>query len=378
LAGRGFRSSLPILLVVSRHQETGVKGSAMSVTRLVVVGPGLMGMKHIDLVHADPRTELAAIVQPEPIHARHLSESLGVPVFPDIGTCLEAVRPDGVILASPNPFHFEQARICAAAGTPMLIEKPITDDLSEAEALVDLIARSGVMAMVGHHRAHSPLVHAALRVVQSGRLGRLVAFQGSAVFRKPDDYFAAAPWRTQSGGGPILINLIHEIGMMRTLCGEIDAVQAQTSSRVRGHAVEDTAAITVSFSGGALGVFMLSDSGASARSWEQTTGENPAFFNAPEETCYTLTGEKGTLHFPTLRLETFADAGEASWMRPFSTEAVPVERHDPLAAQLTNFIDVIRGEGEVVVTPLDGLRNLRVIDAIRRSAESGQMVRIAG
>ena len=73
MAGRGFRSSLPILLAVSRHQETGVKGSAMSVTRLVVVGPGLMGMKHIDLVHADPRTELAAIVQPEPIHARHLS-----------------------------------------------------------------------------------------------------------------------------------------------------------------------------------------------------------------------------------------------------------------------------------------------------------------
>jgi predicted dehydrogenase len=65
-------------------------------------------------------------------------------------------------------------------------------------------------------------------------------------------------------------------------------------------------------------------------------------------------------------------------MRPFATEVVPVERHDPLAAQLTNFIEVIRGEAEVVVTPLDGLRNLRVIDAIRRSAESGQLVRIAG
>jgi predicted dehydrogenase len=221
----------------------------MSVLRLAVVGPGLMGMKHIELVRADPRTELAAIVQPEPVHARSLAETFGVPVFGDVSACLESVSPDGLILASPNPFHFDQARTCAAAGVPMLIEKPITDDLSEAEALVDLIERSGVKAMVGHHRAHSPLVSAARRVVESGRLGRLVAFQGSAVFRKPDDYFAAAPWRTRDGGGPILINLIHEIGMMRTLCGEIDAVQAQTSSRVRGHAVEDTAAITVSFSG---------------------------------------------------------------------------------------------------------------------------------
>lgn len=350
----------------------------MSVLRLVVVGPGLMGMKHIELVRADPRTELAAIVQPEPVHARSLAETFGVPVFDEVGTCLGSTKPDGVILASPNPFHFEQARTCVAAGVPVLIEKPITDDLSEAEALVDLIARTGVRAMVGHHRAHSPLVSAARRVVESGRLGRLVAFQGSAVFRKPDDYFAAAPWRTRAGGGPILINLIHEIGIMRTLCGEIDAVQAQTSSRVRGHAVEDTAAITVSFSGGALGVFMLSDSGASARSWEQTTGENPAFFNSPQETCYTVTGEKGTLHFPTLRLETFPDADGASWTRPFATEVVPVVRRDPLAAQLTNFIEVIRGEAEVVVTPLDGLRNLRVIDAIRRSAETGRTLRIPG
>lgn len=349
----------------------------MSRIRLVVVGPGLMGMKHIALVGAHPRAELVAIVQPEPVHARELSDTLGVPVHADVETCLETEKPDGVILSSPNVFHFEQARACAEAGVPMLIEKPITDDVREAEILVEMVAARGIPTMVGHHRAHSPLVQATREVVQSGRLGRLVAFQGSAVFRKPDDYFAAAPWRTRPGGGPILINLIHEIGMMRTFCGEIEAVQAMTSSRVRGHAVEDSAAITLSFRGGALGVFMLSDSGASARSWEQTTGENPAFFQSGEETCYTLTGERGTLHFPTLRLETFATEAEASWMKPFSVETVPVTRRDPLQAQLDNFLAVIRGEAEVVVTPLDGLRNLRVIDAIQRSAASGRRVEVA-
>ena len=348
----------------------------MSVTRLVVVGPGLMGMKHIALVRENPRTTLAAVVQPDPGHARELERDLGVPVLSDVQTCLETIRPDGVILSSPNVFHFEQARLCAEAGVPMLIEKPITDDLNEAEALVGLVERLGVKAMVGHHRAHSPLVHAARRLINAGRLGRLVAFQGSAVFRKPDDYFAAAPWRTRLGGGPILINLIHEIGMMRAFCGEIEAVQAQTSSRIRGHAVEDTAAITLSFSDGALGVFILSDSGASARSWEQTTGENPAFFNSPGESCYAITGTRGTLHFPTLRLETFPSDAEASWMKPFTTEIVPVLRHDPLEVQLENFVDVIRGEGEVVVTPRDGLRNLRVIDAIRRSAQTGMTVSV--
>lgn len=348
----------------------------MSRIRLVVVGPGLMGMKHIALVREHPEAELAAVVQPEPVHAAELARSLAVPVHSSVEACLEAVRPDGVILSSPNVFHFAQARACIEAGAPILIEKPITDDVAEAEALVEMVAARGTPAMVGHHRAHSPLVRAAREVVQSGRLGRMVAFQGSAVFRKPDDYFAAAPWRTRQGGGPILINLIHEIGMMRTFCGEIEAVQAMTSSRIRGHAVEDTAAITLAFRSGALGVFMLSDSGASARSWEQTTGENPAFFNVADETCYTLTGERGTLHFPTLRLETFPSEAEASWMKPFTTETVPVVRHDPLRAQLDNFLAVIRGEAEVVVSPLDGLRNLKVIDAIQRSAGSGRRIEI--
>lgn len=348
----------------------------MSATRLVVVGPGLMGMKHIALVRGHPDAELAAIVQPEPNHAASLAREFEVPVFSTVEACIDAVKPDGVILSSPNPFHFAQARTCAEAKVPMLIEKPITDDVEEAEALVAMIEAGSTPALVGHHRAHSPLVHAAREVVRSGRLGRLVAFQGSAVFRKPDDYFAAAPWRTRPGGGPILINLIHEIGMMRTFCGEIEAVQALTSSRVRGHAVEDTAAITLSFRGGALGVFMLSDSGASARSWEQTTGENPAFFNVPDETCYTVTGERGTLHFPSLLLQTFPTAADASWMKPFSVERTPVVRRDPLLAQLDNFLAVIRGEGEIVVTARDGLRNLRVIDAIRRSAESGRRVTV--
>ncbi len=348
----------------------------MRQTRLVVIGPGLMGMKHIALVRDNPRTELVGIVQPDQVHALELERDYGVRVLDDVSRCLEVLKPDGVIIASPNGFHFDQATTCAEAGVPMLIEKPITDDVKQAQGLVDLIRRLGVKAMIGHHRAHSPLVHKARQIIAEGRLGRLVTFQGSAVFRKPDAYFAAAPWRTQPGGGPILINLIHEIGMMRTLFGEIDAVQAQTSSRVRGHAVEDTAAMTLSFANGALGVFILSDAGASAQSWEQTTGENPIYFKAPDQSCYTLTGTRGTLHFPTMKLDSFPSESQASWTSPFDTEAFALKRHDPLQAQLENFVDVIEGKADPLVTPEDGLRNLQIIDAIRRSGLTRRTVSI--
>jgi predicted dehydrogenase len=106
----------------------------------------------------------------------------------------------------------------------------------------------------------------AQKLVRSGRLGRLVAVMGSATFFKPDLYFAEGPWRSQVGGGPILINMIHEVHNLRMLCGDIVAVQALASNAVRGHVVEDTVSISLRFSNGALGSFLLSDTAAAVGS----------------------------------------------------------------------------------------------------------------
>ncbi len=342
--------------------------------RLVVIGPGLMGQKHIELIEHNPRCTLVGIVCPEQDQHQLVRDRHRQVAFADLETCLANTRPSGVIVSSPNIFHYEQSRLCVLADIPVLIEKPITTDLAEAQKLVDLIEARHAKAIVGHHRAHSPLLQTARQVVKDGLLGKLIGIQGSAVFYKPSEYFAAGPWRTVAGGGPILINLIHEIGIMRSLCGEISGVHALSSRHARKFEVEDTVAINLAFESGALGNFLLSDVAASARSWEQTSQENPIYPTYGDEDCYHLAGTRGSLAIPTMRLKRVPNDQDPSWIRPLIEETLSVNRTDPLTAQLDNFLDVIEGTADPVVSAFDGLQNLRVIEAIQQAAKSQTMV----
>ncbi|WP_166209497.1 Gfo/Idh/MocA family protein [Cognatiluteimonas telluris] len=346
----------------------------MKTLRIVVVGPGLIGKQHIRLIGARPDCALLAIVAPDHEANHSVARDHGVPLFTDMDECGTLGHIDGVIVSSPNQFHAQQATWCIEAGVPVLVEKPITASVDEGEALVALAERHRAKVLVGHHRAHSPLLARARDVIASGRLGRLVSVMGSAQFHKPSAYFAAGPWRTQPGGGPILINLIHEIGNLRSLCGEITAVQAFSSSALRGHAVEDTVAINLRFANGVLGNFMLSDTAACARSWEQTSRENPVYPTYPDEDCYVVAGTQGYLSVPTFRLKYHPEGIEPSWWEPFVEETLDVNRQDPLACQLEHFVQVMRGIAEPLVSESDGLRNLKITEAIARSADEGRII----
>lgn len=348
----------------------------MQELNMVVVGPGLIGKQHIRLIGENKNCRLVAIVAPDHVPNYAIAQANQVPLFHDLYTCLASCKVDGVVISSPNRFHAEQATICIKEGVPVLVEKPITATVEEGEALVRLAEEYDAKIVVGHHRAHSPLLAKAREIIRDGRLGRLVSVTGSAQFFKPDIYFQAGPWRTQPGGGPILINLIHEVGNLRTLCGEICAVHAFSSSNIRRYPVEDTVAINLMFKNGVLGNFMLSDTAACAKSWEQTSRENPAYPTYQDEDCYVISGTVGSLSIPTFRLKYYPDEMLASWWEPFTEEVLDVERKEPLSCQLAHFIEVIRGNVPPLVTAADGLRNLKITDAIARSAREGRVVHV--
>lgn len=339
---------------------------------IAVAGAGAIGRRHAELLAASPRAHLAAVADPSPASVAWAAEQ-GVPHYPALDALLASgTRIDGVILATPNHLHVPGALACAAHGVPALIEKPVADTVAGGRVLADAVARAGVPMLVGHHRRHSHTLLRAREVIAAGGLGRIVTVMGSAQFAKPDAYFEGGPWRRVKGGGPILINLIHEMDNLRYLCGEVESVHAIASSAVRGFEVEDSAVISLRFASGALGSFTLSDTGAGPFSWELTSGENRDYPHQDGSDCYVVTGTQGSLAVPTLR--TWRYEGEASWWQPLAQGREDGARNDPLAAQLDHFCDVIARTVAPRATVADALESLRVVEAVRLSIETGASV----
>ena len=347
----------------------------MTSLKIAVVGAGLIGSRHIDLVLSVADCALAAIVDPAE-HSVQLAAQTGAAHFTTLEAMLTAARPDGIIIATPNAFHVEQALQCISARIPALIEKPVAETAADGERLIAAAEAAAVPCIVGHHRHHGAIMRTAEDIVAGGSLGRLVAVAGSALYYKPDSYFEAGPWRREVGAGPILLNLIHDISNLRALMGEVDAVHAFASHEARGFAAEDTAAISLRFVNGALGTLVLSDTAASPRSWEHTSAENDDFPHSPDEDCYVITGTRGSLAIPTMRLKTFSQGAEPSWREPFERTVVGLKRLDPMVEQLKHFCAVIRGEASPRVTIRDGVRNVEICNAISRSARTGELIEI--
>ncbi|MET0862718.1 MAG: Gfo/Idh/MocA family oxidoreductase, partial [Nakamurella sp.] len=275
----------------------------------------------------------------------------------------------------PNKMHVDGGLECVAAGVPVIVEKPIGDSVERATRLVEAGEAAGVPVLTGHHRNYSPIMARAREIIGSGALGTIVAVVGTAMFYKPDDYFeTGGGWRRQPGGGPILLNLIHEVNNLLSLVGDITEVYAKSSNSTRHYPVEDSTAMIFTFANGALGTFLLSDTAASPRSWEQTSQENKSYDSFDDEDAYHIAGTRGSLSIPTMRLKVYS--GNPSWWEPFTSSVETVDRSDPLAHQITHFADVIRGKAAPICSGRDGLKTLEVVEAVAKSARTGRPIAI--
>ena len=345
----------------------------MSKLRIAVVGAGLIGRTHIDRALRSSSVELVAISDPSSA-ADDLARSVGVACFADYRSMLDQAKPNGVVVATPNATHAQITVDCLEQGAAVLVEKPIADTLEDGRRICDASRATGLPVLVGHQRRHNSIMRKAKAIVGSGALGKPVTATVMCTWLKPRDYFNAT-WRREEGGGPILINLIHDIDLMRHLYGEIESVQALASNAVRGFEVEDTAVVALRFRNGALGTVTVSDTTVAPWNWDLSAGEAERF-PRQDVNAHFYSGTEGSLTLPRLEVWRYRqDQGPAQgWHDPLTMERTVVHTNCPYTEQLRHFAALVHGDEAPVCSAVDGFRTLEATLAVTQAAASGQPV----
>nr|POF13297.1 udp-n-acetylglucosamine 3-dehydrogenase [Quercus suber] len=364
-----------------------------SMISVAVIGAGVIGTRHAEIVISCPDTKLLCIVDPGP-SARAVASTLGVPHFETLQHMLavKECTPDAAIVCTPSTTHVSISQDLLAAGIHVLVEKPISTTIASGQELVDTLrdlrqheqtdhedVKSSPRLMVGHHRRFNPYVTATKRAIDANVVGRVIAISGLWTTCKPAAYFAPpTAWRAQmaSGGGPILTNFVHEIDVLQYLLGPVTRVHAEQTLSQRAHDVEEGAAIMLRFASGVVGTFVVSDATPSAHNFESATGENPLIPQQRRDVLR-IFGAEGTLSMGDMHVSTYEHGREKSWSSALAISRLDVaEEQVPFDEQMKHFVNVIRGVETPRCTAEDGLSALRVCDAIKQAIATSLPVEV--
>ena len=337
-----------------------------------IVGTGLMGLQHIKAISKSKNANLHSIVDISN-NAKNLSKKYKIPLFSNVEELLNSQNLDAVIVATPNQLHEKHTVSFLKKKIPVLLEKPISDNINSAKKIISSANKNKTPLLIGYHRRHNSIVSKVKELIDKGKLGNIVSANVLCWLYKHKDYYKEK-WRISKGGGPLGINLVHDIDMICYLLGSIKYVQAFTTNKTRKFAVEDTATISLIFNSGALCTLNLSDTIVAPWSYELTAGENPAY-PITNQSAYMIGGTKGSLQFPNLKYWFYKNE-RSWWNKIFVNEDKNKKDDSTLVNQIDHFADVVSKKVKPKVNGNDGLISLKIFAAITKSAKSGKKVKI--
>jgi len=142
----------------------------MKVSNVAVIGSGNMGKNHVRIYSEMDGVKLVAIADISE-NGKLLAEKHGCKYYSDYREMLNKERLDAVSVCVPTSLHYEVAKDVIAKGVSLLIEKPITRDVREAEEIVKLAKAGGVKLAVGHIERFNPAVRRLKEIIDAGKLG---------------------------------------------------------------------------------------------------------------------------------------------------------------------------------------------------------------
>ena len=340
--------------------------------KIAVVGIGLMGSQHLKAIERSKRAVLHSIIdinKDSHLHAKKYK----VPFYTTSSALLKNNKPDAVIIATPNQFHEKHTSSFLKAKIPVLLEKPISDNIISAKKIINNSKKYKTHLLIGYHRRHNSIVGSLKKKIESGQLGKIVSANVMCWVYKHKDYFKEK-WRTKKGGGPLGINLVHDIDLICYLLGSVNSVHALISNSVRKYKVEDTAIVNLVFKSGTLCTLNVSDTIVAPWSYELTSGENPAY-PITNQSSYYIGGTKGSVQFPNLK-HWYNKKERSWWKKIFHKDENTRSSKYTLVNQINHLCDVVNKKIKPKVNGDDGLISFKIIDAILKSSKSGKKIKI--
>ncbi len=139
--------------------------------KIVMAGQGAFGVKHLEALANIPDVEVVSLAGGSVDSTREVAERFKIPHWTtDLGESLKQPGVEAVILTTPTQMHARQGIQCMEAGKHVMIEIPVADNLEDAERLVDVQKKTGVIAMGGHTRRFNPSHQWIRKRIQAGEL----------------------------------------------------------------------------------------------------------------------------------------------------------------------------------------------------------------
>ena len=328
---------------------------------------GLAGTGYISKIHAravqNCGAELWAVVNHKDESMESFAKEFGIShQYQSMESLLKEDRLEALVIGTPNYLHASQAIAALHAGVHVMVEKPMAMNASEAEQMCEAAEKSGAVLMVAHCWRFDQDV--LWLKEQCSKLGTIMRTKGYGVHMN----WGPSGWFTQkelAGGGALADMGIHALDTARFLLGDPRpvSVYAKLETHYKDFDVDDTGVLLVEWENGATSYI---ESG-----WWQPHADGP-------EAATQLYGTKGFGQlFPT-RLE-MPNAVEEKIDIIDSGSRFPRDEHCPQSmyeAQMTYFIQCIREKNTPVPGAMEGLTNMKIVDAAYESSRTGKVVEI--
>jgi UDP-N-acetyl-2-amino-2-deoxyglucuronate dehydrogenase len=322
------------------------------VTGVAIAGTGMWAPR---LAAAAQRAELDLVTchSRDPRRRMEFAEKFGCEAAATLADAVTHPRVDGVILATPNDVHEEQALLCARHGRHVFVEKPIADTVEAGERMREACADAGVALMVGHAFRRLGAARRTKQLIDEGALGPVVLAEANMSL---PGTFKAHAWRAhreRNPGGPIMQLGIHHVDTLAYWLGRIRRATGRFAHVHTQAEIDDVGVVTLEFESGALGA---------------VTGS----YVSPKTLSLRLLGSEAVLDYRTdFSVWPNAQALDGVTTLTLDGEPIEFEERDMLAEELAEFARCVRGETEPETGAAEGLAALgAVLSALAWEAEA--------